>query len=301
MNETRSFGHRRPALRPLLIVLLCLSAACATRGAGHPPGPTSGYLDVPGGRLYYEEAGSGPAVVFLHGGFGDRRMWDDQFAPLAREFRVVRYDHRGFGRSSAPTGPYSALDDLRRLLDHLGIERAHLVGNSLGGSRAIEFAIEHPERVGKLVVIASAADGYPIPPENMERVMAVIRAAADEGVPRAVELWLANPMLDAARTDPAVFARVREMVTDNGGIWRMQHWPSGQMRPPAAERLAEVRVPTLLIVGDRDDRLMLETAAKTAEGIPGARLVTLSGTDHLPQMEKPAEVNRLLREFLLGR
>ena len=103
----------------------------------------SGTLELKDGSLYYETMGEGVPVVFLHGGFGDRRMWDDQFAEFGKNYYVVRYDQRGFGKSQKPTAAYSPVSDLEMLLDHLKIDKAHLIGNSMGGYLAIDFAIKN--------------------------------------------------------------------------------------------------------------------------------------------------------------
>lgn len=136
------------------------SAAAGTRTAD------TGRVAVGGGTLYYEVRGSGPPVVLLHAGGLDLTMWDPQVGPVARAFRVIRYDARGHGRSSAPMGPHSTVEDLRALLDHLGVERANLVGISMGAGVALEFAISYPQRVSKLVLVSTSGPppGVPIPP-----------------------------------------------------------------------------------------------------------------------------------------
>ena len=286
---------------PLLLAFLLLGAACAMPATPESPvaaEPMSALLAVEGGQIYYETLGSGPAVVLIHGGFGDRRMWDEQFRALAASYRVVRYDHRGFGRSPAPQAAYSPVADLNLLLAHLGIDRASLIGNSLGGTLALDYALKHPERVAKLVVVASGAGGYPVPPEDIERVRAIFRAAEEQGLPTALELWLNHPMLSATHSYPAARERIRQMVTDNGAVFHLRHWPSEPMQPPAFERLREIRQPTLVIVGDHDTPLVRQMGAATAAGIQGARLVTMENADHLPQMEKPEEFNRLAQDFL---
>jgi len=255
-------------------------------------------LDVAGGRLYYEVRGNGPTVVLIHGGFGDHRMWDGQLGALARDFRVVRYDHRGFGRSSRPEKAYSPVADLLLLLDRLDAKTAHLVGNSMGGTLAIDFAILHPERVGRLVVVASGASGFPIPPEALVKTREVFRVAKEKGTKPAAELWLEHPMVAVASRQPSTRGRLRRMVVENREMFLMEHWPDEPMEPKASARLAELKVPTLLILGERDTDLVNSIGKATAQGIPGTRLGVLAGTDHLPQMEKPAEVNALLREFL---
>ncbi len=258
-------------------------------------------LAVDGGHLFYETRGRGPTVVLVHGGFGDHRMWNAQWEPLSRDFRVVRYDHRGFGRSSTPAKPYSAVADLLRLLDHLGARTAHLVGNSMGGTVAIDFTLVHPGRVSRLVVVASGASGFPIPPEAVAETNKVFETARKQGTKAAAELWLENPMVAVASQDPASRDLLRSMVLDNQAIFLMEHWPDEPLEPAASTRLAEIKAPTLFILGERDIPLVDTIGKATAKAVSGARMEVIAGADHLPQMEKPAEVNRLLREFLRGR
>lgn len=285
-------GCRNPPEQPRL------PAAPGGRAvASQEPAPDSGFIDVQGGQLYYEDCGSGPALVFIHGGFGDRRVWDDEFFELAQDFRVVRYDHRGFGRSSAPTGPYSPVADLRSLLDALGIDRAHLVGNSLGGELAIDFALLHPGRTASLCLVAGGPGGLAIPEED-RRAVGEVFAAAQEDLEHGLELWLAHPMLAAARQRPEVWRRVRALVSENRSVLRMEHWPNERLQPEAVSRLGELSLPALIVVGSRDTPLMREAADVLARGIPGARKVVLECANHLPQLEQPAVFNGLLREFL---
>ena len=158
---------------------LVLGAACALCAACVPHAGTvadsaaadavameTGRVAVEGGSLYFEVHGSGPSVVLLHAGDLDLTMWDPQVTRLARSFRVIRYDARGHGRSTAPRGPYSTVEDLRLLLDHLGVEHAHLVGISMGAGVALNFAVAYPARVRNLVLVSISGPppGVPIPP-----------------------------------------------------------------------------------------------------------------------------------------
>jgi 3-oxoadipate enol-lactonase len=156
-------------------------------------GVRSGSADVAdGGRLYWEEAGEGPPVVLIHAGLWDRRIWDGQMEPFAAAHRVVRYDLRGFGRSSPLERPFSARRDLADLLDVLRIERTALVGCSIGGGLAVDFALEFPTRVSALVAVCAGASGDPT--EDDEATMRALEeaealAAAGEAE-RALELEL---------------------------------------------------------------------------------------------------------------
>src|SRR5262245_7129201 len=128
----------------------------------------SGYADVNGAQLYYEVAGSGPAVTLLHFGLGDSRFWDDQFDVFAARYTVVRYDYRGHGRSSMPPGNYSQRADLDGLLRFLDVQRTALIGVSMGGGLAIDYTIEHPERVSAIVPVAAGLGGYEPSDEDKE-------------------------------------------------------------------------------------------------------------------------------------
>ena len=126
----------------------------------------NGFADIPGARLHYEVTGSGEPLVLIHGFTLDMRMWDDQFARLARHFQVMRYDVRGFGQSSMPTTePYTHADDLKALLACLDISRAHVLGLSMGGSIAINFVLNYPTVVDRLVLADAALSGFHVSPE----------------------------------------------------------------------------------------------------------------------------------------
>lgn len=278
---------------PLLLATL---SGCASA----PPPLRTNDLGVSGATIHYEVAGEGDPVVLIHGGYGDRRMWDEQIGPLSRLFKVVRYDHRGFGRSSRPHGVYSPASDLTALLDHLGIERAHLVGNSMGGTFAIDFALMHPERVRSLTLINAGADGYPYATEDLERLGDVFRAAESGSAETAITLFITNPMLDVARTMPKVRRAVELMLNDNRGIFTLAAWPQQKLTPPAYSQLGGIMVPTLAIIGAQDAAGARAASNATAVSIPGSKIERVEGGDHLVHMEKPEAVNKLLIEFLGG-
>ncbi|MFN0243368.1 MAG: alpha/beta fold hydrolase [Planctomycetota bacterium] len=285
-----------------LTALALVFAACAARPMSESSKEirtTSADLPVRDGTLHFEHAGSGDALVFIHGGFGDRRMWDEQFAAFADRYHVIRYDHRGFGRSSIPGAEYSPAKDLVALLDHLRVERAHLVGNSLGGTLAIDFALLHPARVRSLVLVGTGPNGYAYPEDYLDRFRAVI-ATAERDLVEGVALWKAHPMIVAARERPDVWRTVEQMIDDNQRILRMEHWPGERLDPPAITRLGEIAVPALVVVGSRDEETMQRTADVLAREIRGAHKLVLGGTDHLPQLEAPDAFNAALREFLAG-
>src|SRR5215207_8955214 len=137
----------------------------------------AGFADINGGRLYYEAAGDGPALVFAHAGIADRRMWDDQFLVFAQHYRVIRCDFWGFGKSTMTHNPFSHHQDLYRLLKVLGVEQAHLIGCSLGGRVSIDLALEYPKLVNSLILVGSGLSGYVFTGEVLQRFSERIRAA----------------------------------------------------------------------------------------------------------------------------
>jgi 3-oxoadipate enol-lactonase len=265
--------------------------------AQKPQPPRTGIAEVNGTRLYYETAGTGPHVVLLHGGNLDSRMWDDQMPFLAKSFTVTRYDIRPYGRSASVEKGFSSVDDLVALMDVLDIKRASLVGLSLGGRIAIDFALTHPDRVDKLVVMGPGLTGFPFNQKD-EAVQAMIARAKEGDARGAMELWLQHPMMAPAMARPALAARIRPIAMDNARIWTNLAVGERVPNPPAIKRLGEIRAPTLLIVGERDVPDIQQIVKLLAAGVRGARTEVVPGAAHMPNMEDPALVNRLLGEFL---
>jgi pimeloyl-ACP methyl ester carboxylesterase len=257
---------------------------------------------APGGaRLCFELAGTGEAVLLVHGNGLDMRMWDDQVEALAREHLVLRYDMRGFGRSSPPDQtPYSPVADARALLDHLGIASAHVVGFSLGGARALDFALAHPEMTGSLVLADAALGGHRW--AGFATFMAEVRAAGREGGAEAARcVWSQGALFAPAREQPQAAARLAEMTADYCAwpwIGNREHVITSE--PPAIERLAEIECPTLVLVGERDLPDFQVIADTLHRGIPGASKAVIPGVGHMTPMEAPGPFNALVLGFLAG-
>jgi pimeloyl-ACP methyl ester carboxylesterase len=267
---------------------------------------TSFTIPVGGAQLSATRAGDGPAVVFLHAGVADKRMWAAQQAALSDRYLTVAYDRRGFGRTVTADEPFTKAGDLRAVLDALGSETAVLVGCSQGGLVALTFALAHPERVSGLVLIAPAVSGAPpvdddFPPPIAER-LAALDAAEDAGdIDRVNELeavlWLDGPGSPAGR----VGGTARALFLDMNGI-ALRHPELTQEGEAAAvyPRLSEITAPTLLLWGDRDFAPLIARSQELVRRIPGARGVELPGAAHLPNLEQPEQVNALVRAFLDG-
>lgn len=255
--------------------------------------------------LAYDVDGEGPAVVLIHEGIADRRMWEPQIGPFTRAgYRVVRYDLRGYGDSKLPSGPFSNVGDLEDMLEHLGVERASLVGVSYGGRIALEFAILHPEAVEALVLVGAGLRDTDWSEEvkrfGQEEDRLLEAGDLEGAVELNLRLWVDGPSRGPDQVDSAVRDRVGEMqrrafevqlpVPDAG--------PDSPFDPPATARLDEVRCPTLVVVGELDQPDILRIADQLAGGIPGARKAVISGTAHVPSMEKPDAFNELVLGFL---
>lgn len=262
----------------------------------------SGYVEVEGGRLYHERAGSGPAVVLIHPGLWDLRAWDAQFDVFAERHEVVRYDVRGYGRSSRPEAgrPYSHIRDLAAVMDAVAIERAALVGCSLGGGISIEFSLVHPDRTSALVLAAPGLGGLEGTPdeeawwEPRDRQIEAAIAAGD--LERAQDLQLA--IWASLGVDDESGRRIREIAFDNLHELTMDESGKEGLDPPAIGRLEEIAAPALVLPADHDPPGMRRLCEVLAARIPGARTVEIPVTDHVINMRRPAEFNRVVLAFL---
>lgn len=257
----------------------------------------SGTAAINGTELYYEVQGSGPVVTLLHGFSLDCRMWDEQFDTFAREFRVLRFDFRGFGRSGAAgPEPYSPAEDLRALLNHLDIVSTAVVGLSMGGGFAIDFVLAYPERTTALVAADSALAGFEWTDGRPSAWHAEIAVA--QGVAAAKQAWLDCVLFRPAAEQPAVATALRRCVDDYSG-W---HWlnanPLIVPSRPAIDRLGEIPCPSLIIVGERDEADFQSVAERLARDIPRAELVRLANAGHMSNMEAPDAFNDAVLRFL---
>jgi pimeloyl-ACP methyl ester carboxylesterase len=276
-------------------------------------------IDTGTTRLAYDEAGSGPAIVFVHAGVADRRMWDHQFTAFARTHRVVRYDWRGHGGSADHEGPVAHHEDLLALMDALGIERAVLVGASFGGAYCADAALAAPERVEALALVCPGMSGHEwpeaftrearkmvlgaVPHERLE-VYRAGRAEADPGDVAAMAEAQARFMVLGPGRLPEdmpteawdlTLLMLRELFARQwSGPVRTTLWPER----PAKERLGEIAVPTLVVKGASEIAQVREVADLYAKGVPGARLLEMPDTGHLPSVERPGELTAALGEFL---
>lgn len=266
-----------------------------------------GFAEVNGTRLYYEVAGEGHPLVLNHGGLVDNHLWDDQFDEFARYFKVIRYDIRGFGQSGMikqGMEPYSMERDLYSLLQFLGIRKTYMLGLSMGGSLSVDFTLQFPEMVDALITVGAGLSGCEEDdPEELKAKYEKMEEAFRSGdIDRAVEIslqiWTDGPFRTPEQVNPQMRERVRAMTTHNFKREDDEGVESQHLEPPAANRLSEIHVPTLVIVGSEDVEYILSIADKLEKGIVGAKKVVIPHTAHHLNMEKPQEFNRVVIDFL---
>jgi pimeloyl-ACP methyl ester carboxylesterase len=253
---------------------------------------------VNGTRLYYEDAGVGKPLVLIHGNTLDTRMWDDQFASFAQHYRVVRYDMRGYGQSAMPTAdPYSPAQDLKCLLAHLGIPRAHILGLSRGGAVALDFALAYPEATDTLMLADTGLWKFDWG-EFGEFASGVRSVALASGVETARQCWLGGAIFAAAMEQSEVAARLKEMVRDYSG-W---HWLNSEALALSdtslMQQLKNLVAPVLVLVGERDLQDFQRIAEMLVSAVPGAHKTVLPAVGHLSNMEGPVRFNEAVLRFL---
>ncbi len=259
-------------------------------------------ITVSGASIWAESAGSGPAIVFLHAGVADSRMWDIEFQAFQATHRVVRLDLRGFGKTQLVAEKFSFHGDVIAVMDSLHIDRATLVGCSFGSNVALDVALAHPERVERLVLISpSIGDGRDSPDIRafvVREEAALGRGDLDGATEENLRFWVDGP----TRAPGVVNPDVRRLVGVMQRLAFENPTPDGvkldRLVPPARARLGEIKVPTLIVAGSIDVPHVLAVAGRLKEGIAGSRLEMIEGTAHLPTLEVPTKWQALLAEFL---
>jgi 3-oxoadipate enol-lactonase len=258
----------------------------------------SGYVSAEGERLYYEIAGKGNNIVLLHDGLIHRETWDGQFRELAKTFRVMRYDRRGYGKSSNPNVPFSNIDDLNQLFSQLKIDSAIVFGMSAGGGIAIDFALKHPEKVTALVLVGAVVSGYGYSSHMLTR-----------GGRISLEQLIADPhkfIQYFGWEDPyTLFSeniKARErfvgLLEANPMNLNLDKFKLQKPRDrPAVKFLSEIKVPTLVLVGEHDIPDVHAHSGVIEVGIPNAKREVVLKAGHLIPLEQPEVFNAAVLAF----
>lgn len=264
---------------------------------------TTGYLACHGAELYYEIGGKGLPLVLVHAGIADQRMWNPLVDRLAASHQVIRYDLRGYGRSLVPDGTFPHHEDLYQIYRALHLPPAMLVGASMGGGVAASFALTHPELVERLILVNASVPGWDWSKEvqafgaNEERLLEQGDIAA--AVELNVQTWVVGSHRSARAVNGEFIASVQEMQTR---AFQLAN-PSAEeevLQPLAMTQLANIHVPTLVVMGEQDVSDILQIGNALASAIPQAELKRIPGTTHLPSMENPNAFYEAIAPFLAG-
>lgn len=262
----------------------------------------TGFAEINGATIYYEVAGEGQPLLMVHAGIANKSMWDDQFDFFAQKYKVVRYDMRGFGQSLPSADDYQRHEDIRALLDFLNIDHTYLMGCSMGGGACMNFALDYPKRTDALIMVGSAPGGFSYDDWSPSSLDEAVEAAHQRGdLERVNELEIQIFVDGKGRAPAQVNPGLRKKVYDMNMIALRNEKLLGKDVPPptpAAQRIAELHLPTLIVIGNLDEEYIARAADFMATNIPGARKVVMPGTAHLPNMEFPKEFNAHAQAFL---
>lgn len=278
----------------ILLLLLLINCENVTK--------ESGFAEINVSRIYYEIAGIGEPLILIHGWSFDTRCWDDQFDIFSKEYRVVRYDLRGFGRSALPdTGAvYSHTDDLVSLLDFLKIEKAHIMGHSFGGKISFDFVLNNPSKVISLILPDAAMDvpGLKVSEEVIAWIRDTWRTGKENGVDEAKKVWMNGPPFRPAMKNPQSASKVTQMIKDYSG-WHWTHKdPCNFPKPFPLERLNGIKVPALILAGELNPKIYHDWADIQKKYIPNSKKEIIPNAGHALNIENPEMVNELVLKFL---
>jgi pimeloyl-ACP methyl ester carboxylesterase len=249
------------------------------------------YVDIGDAYVYYEIAGEGTPVILIHAHSVDCRMWDSQFLELAKHYKVIRYDLRGYGKTDRPVPgeKFSHAEDLHKLMYFLGIQKAHLVGLSLGADVAVDFLALYPRQILSLTVASSdirdAFVSQPVQAQNIESYK---------------KQWLEFLLSICGPHKNEIKPQLQQMINNWSG-WQVLHIePSQKLDPPAAVQLKNEKpdVPVLVLIGKRDSDRGIRSSKTLLKILPTARKKYLKNAGHFSNMETPQAFNKVLIDFL---
>lgn len=280
---------------PLLLILTVVgfTSPLPARSDDSSPGH---FLEVENGKIYYEECGSGPnAVVLIHDGIAHSAVWDGVWPAFCKEFHTIRYDRRGYGKSPAATSWYYETDDLYTLLRQLKVSHAFLVGSSHGGELSIDFTLAHPKLVDGMVLVGAVVSGYGYSDHFLNRGVANSKPLEKNDSATTIANW-ANDKYLLAADHPEAKKKLHDILTAAPQDLNHPDFPRPTL--DALPRLGEIRVPTLILVGDIDIPDVHAHSGVIEAGIPNSRRIVVEDTGHLMYLEKPDEFSRLVITFI---
>ncbi len=264
---------------------------------------STGFAQSSKAQIYFDSVGEGKAVVFIHAGIADSRMWDPQFESPPDGFRFVRLDLRGFGHSKIPKEPYTDCEDVLAVMDHLEIEKAVMVGCSIGGEAALDLATFAPYRLSGLVLIGASAPGFE--PQSSDyrspQAPAVVEAFEAGDLAKVAELetetWVVGRGRERSEVNATVFDLVEKM---NLAALKTEEKREERRKAPILEALPHIDMPSLIVVGEHDLPPLLEASEHLEESFEHSRHVVIENAAHLPSLEQPEPFNKAFFAFLEG-
>lgn len=262
----------------------------------------SRFISLQGERLFFQEIGEGTHILLIHAGVADSHMWENQIEYLGKSFHLVAPDLRGFGQSPIPDGPFSYYEDIAGLIDELGLGSTWLIGVSFGSRVAVDFYLAHPEKVRGLILVSPVVSGFK-PSEEIEVFEQEEEELLEaEDLDGATELnlrtWVDGPYRSPGQVDPKVRSQIAEMQLSAFNVPIPENAKVKGLDEPAIDRLEEIRIPTLVVVGELDLSAVVDHAKLLAEKIPHARIEVVPSTAHMLSMEKPEIFNELVQQFV---
>jgi pimeloyl-ACP methyl ester carboxylesterase len=279
------------------VIIFCLLFFTLTKvmSQANSPMVDSGYINVDGGKLYYEMAGKGDNIVLLHDGMVNCYIWDEQFPILAENYRVIRYDRRGYGKSTDPESQYSHIDDLNNLFTQLNIDKAVVFGMSSGGRLAIDFALTYPSKVKGLVLVGAVVSGFGYTSHMTTRGDHFNAEAMRSDPVKMIRYFIMDDPYEIYVDNKKAKETVMKLVPFFG---RDNNVPTLPAEKTAIRYLSEIKVPTLILVGEYDIPDVHAHAGAINAGIPNSRREIIPRSGHLIPVEQPALFNETVLTFL---
>jgi 3-oxoadipate enol-lactonase len=280
-----------------LLFALCLFALTAPNlsSQGNSVTSDSGFVNVDGGKLFYEIAGHGENIVLLHDGMVNCRIWDEQFLLLAKNYRVTRYDRRSYGKSTDPREKYSHIDDLNQVFIQLKIEKAIIFGMSSGGRLAIDFTLKYPEKVSGLVLVGAVVGGFGYTSHMTTRGGHYNRETLNSDPAKIIKYFIMDDPYEIYSGNTVAKEKVMKLLPLLG---RDNIVPTRPADRVAVKYLSEIKAPTLILVGEYDIPDVHAHAGVINAGIPNSRREIIPKSGHLIPLEQPVQFNEAVMNFL---
>lgn len=260
----------------------------------------SGYLQIDNSRLYYEVFGKGEPLVLIHAGVTDSRMWNFQINDLSKKFKVIRFDQRGFGKSSIPDISYDPILDLLILLDSCKVNKVHLVGISLGALQAIDFAIKYPERIKTLIISGASFPDWPLPEDVLEKHIEFTRYVYENGPDSAINRMLTDPFWSKSIPDRKYMEGRQlymQILKENKQSFTVD-WQLRKLSMGLKEKLKDINCPVLMFRPGNEMPSIIPINDTIKDKVPEIEIAEISDVSHLLNMEKPKDFNRRIIEFI---